>query len=118
MDKSNNIEYFRNINIGNRSRGQVRSVGQNSGRRYPRQTSRSYKLGGTGGAPFWGWGYYPWATSLYPIYDFIEYPEFVELIPNVEVKKVKEVKEEVKKTKEEKKLEKFITIKSIIPTYK
>ena len=121
MDQLNNIENFKSRFEGGRSRGQARSVSQNIGRnrspnrRYPRQTSRSYRLGGTGGGPFWGWGYYPWTTSLYPIYDYIEYPEFVELIPKDEVK---EVKEEVKKIKEEKKIEKFITIKSIIPTYK
>lgn len=113
MSQINNIENFPSRFDSNR--GQSRYVGINRSPRYPRQISRSYRLGGTGGGPFWGWGYYPWTTSLYPIYDYVEYPEYVELIPKDEVKKVKE---EVKKVKEEKKIEKFITIKSIIPTYK
>jgi len=118
MSQLNNIENFRDRNVDNRSRGPTRSGGQNIGRnrspinrKYSRQISRSYRLGGIGGGPFWGWGYYPWRT-LYPIYDYVEYPNFVEYAP------VEEVKEEVKEAKDQKKIEKFITIKSIIPTYK
>ena len=32
------------------------------------QTSTSRTLGGTGGGPFWGWGYYP--NYLYPIIEY------------------------------------------------
>ena len=32
------------------------------------QTSTSRTLGGTGGGPFWGWGYYP--SYLYPLIEY------------------------------------------------
>jgi hypothetical protein len=43
------------------------------------QTSTSRTLGGTGGGPFWGWGYYP--SYLYPIIEYapIEAPLVIDL---------------------------------------
>ena len=108
MSQLNNIENFKGRNVGDRSRGPARSGGQNIGRnrspinrKYSRQISRSYRLGGIGGGPFWGWGYYPLTTTLYPIYDYVEYPNFVEYAPVEEVKE--EVKEKVKEVKDNKK---------------
>jgi hypothetical protein len=43
------------------------------------QTSTSRTLGGTGGGPFWGWGYYP--NYLYPIIEYapIDTPFVIDL---------------------------------------
>lgn len=102
MINSNNIEHYR-----------VRSEGSRGGSRYntrkstppirrrPIYSSTSYRIGRTGGVPFWGWSYYPWMTVSYPFYDYAEYPEFVEYAPVEEVKEDNMVKEskEVKDNK-------------------
>ena len=59
------------------------------------QTSTSRTLGGTGGGPFWGWGYYP--SYLYPIIEYapINAPFVIDLGINklikyetIEIKKI------------------------------
>ena len=90
MKNSNNIEHFR-----------VRYDGGSGGSRYnsrystqpirrrPIYSSTSHTLGRTGGAPFWGWNYYPLMRVSYPFYDYAEYPEFIEYAPVEEVKESK-----------------------------
>ena len=98
---SDNIEYFRRINIGSGGRGTSKGQSYNTKRstspirRRPGRYSGTHTLGRTGGAPFWGWSYYPWMTVSYPFYDYAEYPEFIEYAPVEEVKenKTKESKE-------------------------
>jgi hypothetical protein len=95
MINSNNIEHF--IVRSRGSGGGIRYNTRKStptNRRRSKYSSTSYTLGRTGGAPFWGWSYYPWMTVSYPFYDYAEYPEFVEYAPVEEVKKDKEIKED------------------------
>ena len=96
-----NIEHYtgRQINRGSisRSRGtSYRSYSKGSSyntksstspKRRQVYSSTSRTLGGTGGGPFWGWGYYPWTTVLYPFSNYANYPEFIEYAPVEEVKK-------------------------------
>lgn len=105
MTDSNNIEHYRSRfdSRGYRSSGGSRYNTRKSTppiRRRPIYSSTSHTLGRTGGAPFWGWSYYPWMTVSYPFYDYAEYPEFVEYAPVEEVKEGKIVKDkEVKDNK-------------------
>jgi len=100
------LEEFRTRDIG-RGGGSGYSANRtkyrSSGRVPYRQTSTSRTLGGTGGGPFWGWGYYPYTTVMYPIFDYADYPESIDVIPVVESKKI---------------IEKYINVKTIMPTYK
>jgi len=100
MNNFNNIEHFRVSYDGRGGGNRYNSRNSNpSFRRRPIYSSTSHTLGRTGGAPFWGWNYYPWMTVSYPFYDYAEYPEFIEYAPVEEVRVEKEVKkvDEVKK---------------------
>jgi hypothetical protein len=81
----NLIENYRSRSArGSRTYGSYRSIGRYSGGNYKRTmgyvpqtlTSTTHTLGGTGGAPFWGWGVvspnilYPY--NLYEIADDIK----------------------------------------------
>ena len=110
------LEEFRTRDIGrgggsSSSRSSSNRGSSNRGSRAIRSSPKhkssgrmSYRtLGGTGGGPFWGWGFYPWTTLMYPILDYAEYPESIDVIPVVESKKI---------------MEKYINVKTIMPTYK
>ena len=106
------LEEFRSRDLGRGGgRGGGRGSSSNRGSRAIR-SSPKYKssgrvpyrtLGGTGGGPFWGWGFYPWTPVMYPIFDYADYPESIDVIPVVESKKI---------------MEKYTNVKTIIPTYK
>jgi len=104
-----NIEHYTGLQINRGSISQSRgsSYGSYTGSRYntkssispkrrPVYTSTSHTLGRTGGSPFWGWGYYPWTTVLYPFSTYANYPEFIEYAP------VEEEKKEVKSIEDSK----------------
>ena len=73
-----------------------------------RQTSTTYTMGRTGGAPFWGWVFAP-----YLLYPLIEYAP-INAPTTIDLGNDKKVESKV----ESKKVEKFIEIKNIYPEYK
>uniref|UniRef100_A0A6C0H1J3 Uncharacterized protein n=1 Tax=viral metagenome TaxID=1070528 RepID=A0A6C0H1J3_9ZZZZ len=65
-----------------------------------RQTSTTTTLGGTGGGPYWGWGFYPYYqyNYLYPIIDNVQVYPIGAYIPDDTLdSENKELKKESKK---------------------
>ena len=107
-DSRSGASYSRsNISRSNQSRSTKVNTKINTNKNVSNRAYRTPTLGGTGGGPFWGWSYYPYSSTLYPNIDYV--PNQYNLI---------ELKPEETNDDQNDQNEKFINIKTILPSYK
>jgi len=94
----------------NQSRSTKVNTKINTNKNVSNRAYRTPTLGGTGGGPFWGWSYYPYSSTLYPNIDYV--PNQYNLI------ELKPEETNDDQNTESDQNEKFINIKTILPSYK